>query len=60
MERCITFEALSAPSNPTKLREELAYLRCRYDTGAVSAGVYTVIKALEIEVAWLEREGAGR
>jgi hypothetical protein len=38
------------------LRAELRLLRCRYDSGAVSPGVYAVIRAMEIEIGWLEHE----
>jgi hypothetical protein len=36
------------------LRAELALLQARYDCGAVSLALYRIIRALEIELAWLE------
>jgi hypothetical protein len=36
------------------LRRDLALLRARYDTGATQPGVYAVIRALEVEIAWAE------
>jgi hypothetical protein len=38
----------------TILRHDLALLRARYDTGATQPGVYAVIRALEVEIAWIE------
>lgn len=35
-------------------RTELAYLRARYDSGAVSDAIYQIIKRLERDVAWSE------
>jgi len=40
----------------TRLRSELAALRARYDTGAVSAVIYAVIRWLETELAWAEHK----
>jgi hypothetical protein len=37
------------------LRSELMVLRARYDDGAVSPAIYSVIRQLETDVAWLER-----
>jgi hypothetical protein len=42
------------------LQEQLAYLRARYDSGAVSPAVYQAIKKLESDVAWLEHKDAAR
>ena len=43
------------------LRAELASLRARYDFGAVSPGVYAIIRQLEIELAWhLHRRAPAR
>jgi hypothetical protein len=36
------------------LQEQLAYLRARYDSGAVSPAVYATIKELEKTISWLE------
>lgn len=36
------------------LQEQLAYLRARYDSGAVPLGVYAAIKELEKTISWLE------
>jgi hypothetical protein len=35
-----------------RLRDELGWLRGRYDTGAVAPAVYGVIKKIEVEIAW--------
>ena len=42
-------------SKAQRLRAELEHLRARYDRGQVSPGVFEVIKALEIKLAWSER-----
>jgi hypothetical protein len=36
------------------LRSELAVLRARYDDGAVSPAIYTIIRKLESDIAWCE------
>jgi hypothetical protein len=36
------------------LKSQLAALSSRYDTGAVSPAVYIVIRAIEIEISWLQ------
>jgi hypothetical protein len=36
------------------LQEQLAYLRARYDSGAVSLAIYQAIKKLETDIAWCE------
>ena len=36
----------------TILRHQLAWLRARYDDGAISTGVYATIKTIETEIAW--------
>jgi hypothetical protein len=38
----------------TILRQQLAWLRGRYDHGAIPAGIYTTVKAIETEIAWHE------
>jgi hypothetical protein len=40
------------------LRSELALLRARHDSGAMSAGTYAAVQELEIEIAWLEHRAA--
>jgi hypothetical protein len=35
-------------------RSELAHLRARYDSGAISPAIYAAIKRLEQDVGWLE------
>jgi hypothetical protein len=35
-------------------RSRLAMLRARYDDGAVSPAIYSVIRQLETEIAWYE------
>jgi len=37
-------------------RAELAQLRARHDSGAVSPAVYAVIRTLEEDVAWNENQ----
>jgi hypothetical protein len=39
------------------LRAELALLQARYDDGAVSQAIFSVIRELETELAWLEHRG---
>jgi hypothetical protein len=41
-----------------KLRAELAALRARYNSGAVAPGVYTIIRQLEVDIAWAEHQEA--
>jgi hypothetical protein len=36
------------------LRDQLAALRARHDSGAMPAATYDVIQQLEIEIAWHE------
>jgi hypothetical protein len=36
------------------VRAQLALLRARYDTGAIPQAVFSVIRKLEIELAWAE------
>jgi hypothetical protein len=36
----------------TILRQQLAWLRGRYDHGAIPAGIYATVKAIETEIAW--------
>jgi hypothetical protein len=43
----------STPSTAA-LRRDLKHLRARHDTGATQPGVYAVIRALEVEIAWIE------
>jgi hypothetical protein len=39
-------------ASTARLCDELAWLRARYDGGAVAPTVYSVIKDIEIELAW--------
>jgi hypothetical protein len=39
-------------SSTTCLRDELAWLRARHDSGAVAPAVYDTINELEKEIAW--------
>jgi hypothetical protein len=39
-------------ASTVRLCDELAWLRARYDGGAVAPTVYSVIKDIEIELAW--------
>jgi hypothetical protein len=36
----------------TILRHQLAWLRARYDGGAIPACIYITVKAIETEIAW--------
>jgi hypothetical protein len=36
----------------TILRHQLAWLRARYDNGAIPAGIYRTVKTIENEIAW--------
>jgi hypothetical protein len=36
----------------TLLRQQLAWLRARYDGGAIPAGIYATVKTIETEIAW--------
>lgn len=38
----------------SNLRAELQVLRSRYDSGAVDAGIYEIIRKLETDIAWAE------
>jgi hypothetical protein len=38
----------------SRLRDQLAALRARYDSGAVPPGIYAVIRELENQIAWTE------
>ena len=49
--------ALTATST-ARLCDELAWLRSRYDTGAVAPAVLAIIRQFETELAW--RENATR
>jgi hypothetical protein len=46
------------PETKKSSRADLALLRARYDSGAVNAAVYAVIKRLECDIAWSEHERA--
>ena len=39
------------------VRAELALLQARYDSGAIPPAVYSAIRSLEVELAWLEHRG---
>jgi hypothetical protein len=47
-------------SSTARLCDELAWLRGRYDSGAVAPAVYATIKTLETELAWREHTQAIR
>jgi hypothetical protein len=40
----------------SRKRADLALLRARYDSGAVSAAIYVVIKRIECDIAWKEHK----
>ena len=39
------------------LRDRLDQVRARYDSGAMSPGVYQAVKQIELEIAWCEHKG---
>jgi hypothetical protein len=39
-----------------RTREELEWLRSRYDSGAVSDAVYITIRQLEIDLSWAQHK----
>jgi hypothetical protein len=47
-------ENRSAGKAEQDVRAELARLRARYDGGAVSRVVFSVVRSLEIELGWIE------
>jgi hypothetical protein len=46
----------TARAQARQLRVELVWLRARYDCGAISAAVFTVVKRLECDIAWAEHQ----
>jgi hypothetical protein len=51
--------ALTAASTAC-LHDELAWLRSRYDEGAVAPCIYRLIKRLETEISWREHRQEAR
>jgi hypothetical protein len=47
------------PTHEAALRSPLAWIRARYDSGAVTPAVLSVIKMLETELAWRRHRGEG-
>ena len=47
-------------TSTSRLRDELGWLRSRYDAGAVAPCVYRLIKQFETELAWREHARAIR
>jgi hypothetical protein len=45
------------PSHEQALRSALAWIRARHDDGAVSPAVFSVLKVIETEIAWLAHRG---
>jgi hypothetical protein len=39
-------------TSTARLCDQLAWLRSRYDTGAVAPPIYDVIKRIEVQIAW--------
>ena len=39
-----------------RAREELEWLRSRYDSGAVSDAIYVTIRQLEIDLSWAQHK----
>ena len=54
------FPPALAAAPTSRLRDDLAWLRARYDEGAVAPAVYSVVKIIEIELAWHEHAGQHR
>jgi hypothetical protein len=48
------------PSSTSLLRDELARLKARYDSGAVPMPVFAAIRQIESELAWLEHREVAR
>jgi len=60
----LTVPNVTNPREPRKpnrhehhLRRDLAALKARYDGGAVAPAVYTIIKAIEVDLGWIEHRG---
>ena len=57
----LTFSADTRNSNvgphERDLRAELGLLPARYDSRAINPAVLTVVKSIEIELAWLQHRG---
>jgi hypothetical protein len=45
------------PSHEQALRAALEWVRARHDGGAISPAVFSVIRMIEIELAWAEHRG---
>ena len=48
------------PSHEQALRAALAWVRARYDDGAVSPAVFNVIRMIETEIAWRRQQRGAR
>jgi hypothetical protein len=48
------------PSHEQALRAALAWVRARHDSGALSPATFTVLKILEVEIAWRQHRGEAR
>jgi hypothetical protein len=48
---------LHLPEHEAALRQALAWLMARHDSGAISAATYAVVKMLETELAWRQHRG---
>jgi hypothetical protein len=42
------------PASTACLRDQLSWLRGRYDEGAIAPAIFSVIKKIEVELAWRE------
>jgi hypothetical protein len=57
-EKPPTAQAARKPASEIgTLRAELALLQARYDSGAVSQAVLSIIRSLETELSWIEHRG---
>jgi hypothetical protein len=45
------------PSHEQALRAALAWVRARHDSGAISPAVFSVIRMIEVELAWRQHRG---
>jgi hypothetical protein len=50
---------ISTTPSTAHLRRDLEQLRARYDGGAMQPGVYAIIRALEVEISWIEHTVSG-
>jgi hypothetical protein len=50
-----------APMRPAPaVRAELRRLQARYDSGSIPPAIFSVVRKLEVELAWIEHEKPSR